>query len=275
MVIGFWNIKDKNLSDNIIDFVSEYQIDILYLAEANDITVLDFIKKSKKIIKTRVFNQLDSQSTKITLLTSLNPSLFENKKQLYSSPRWLAYQLKIPTVVNLNIISVHFHSKVNWSSQSLALECTNLSRDILNIEKDTKCDNTILIGDFNMNPFEDGIVAANGLNAIQDFNYSKTRERREIDGVYYNYFYNPMWKFFGDDKKPLGTHYCRVPGHISHEWNIYDQIMFRPSVKQYLLNIDYVEIVDKIGAEKLTKRFDRPDDKKYSDHLPIILKFKI
>ncbi len=103
--------------------------------------------------------------------------------------------MTIPSIINLNIISVHFHSKVNWSSASLALECTNLSRDIAIIENDTNCENTILIGDFNMNPFEDGIVAANGLNAIQDLNYSIQREKRIIDRVSYKYFYNPMWNF--------------------------------------------------------------------------------
>ncbi len=80
MVIGFWNIGRKNLSDSIVDFVQEKQIDILYLAEANDKTILEFLKKSKYLIKNRTFTQLDSGLTKISLLTSYDATKFLNKR---------------------------------------------------------------------------------------------------------------------------------------------------------------------------------------------------
>lgn len=274
MVIGFWNINRKNLSDSIVDFVQEKQVDILYLAEADDNTIFEFLKKVRKVIKNRSFKQLDSGLTKISLLTSYDKNIFSNNKKIYSSPRWLAHQLILPNRLSLNIISVHFHSKVNWSSASLALECTNLARDIALIEKKNNSENTILIGDFNMNPFEDGMVAANGLNAIQDLDYTEHRNNRKIDGISYKYFYNPMWNFFGDKKEPYGTHYCRVSGHISQEWNIYDQVLFRPSLKKFIER-DGIEIVSELKDDKLTKAFGRPDEKKYSDHLPIVLKLKI
>lgn len=275
MVLGFWNISRKNLSDSIVDFVLERQVDVLFLAEATSETVLEFLKKSRYFIKNRTFYQLDSGLTKIHLLTSYGISAFHNKQHLHKSPRWLVYQLLLPNIISLNLISVHFHSKVNWSPSSLSLECTNLSRDIAIIEKNTNCDNTILIGDFNMNPFEDGIVAANGLNAIQDLDYTDYQKKRNIDNISYKYFYNPMWNFFGDYRKPYGTHYCRVPGHISNEWNIYDQIIIRPGLKNYLKGKDFVEIISRIKGEKITKAFERPDKKNYSDHLPVILKLNI
>lgn len=272
MVIGFWNVNRKELSDSIIDFVLEKQVDLLYLAEANDNTILEFLKKSRYLIKNRSFIQLDSGATKITVLTSFNESIFTNNRDLHSSPRWLAYQLQ--NIIRLNVVSVHFHSKVNWTSASLALECTNLARDIALIEEYNSCENTILIGDFNMNPFEDGMVAANGLNAIQDLAYSEYSKDRTIDEVVYKYFYNPMWNFFGDSKEPYGTHYCRVSGHISQEWNIYDQIILRPSLKKFLKK-DSIQIVNSLKGEKLTKAFGRPDEKNYSDHLPIVLNLTI
>jgi len=275
MVIGFWNINCKNLSDNLIDFVTEQQIDILVLAEIDDNTILEFLTKSRAIHKNQPFSRINNHNT-VALLSKYNADVFPEENRLVSR-RWLIYSVNIPTVICFNLACVHFHSKVNWAKESLALECVNFSRDISIVEDKTGCDETILIGDFNMNPFEDGIVAANGLNAIQDLEYvSKNPNGRNIDGIDYKYFYNPMWNFFGDFKKPLGTHYCRPGGHISQEWNIYDQIMFRGTIKKYLDNNDYVKIIDEIRSEKIiTKEFGRPKDAKYSDHLPIVLKLRI
>jgi hypothetical protein len=281
MVIGFWNIDNKakkakiDKSESLIDFVSEQQIDILILAEAGENTILGFLKKAAFTIKNSTFNQLSSGVTNITVLSRYPISYFNNKSTLYKSTRWLIYHIEIPHIIHFNLASVHFHSKLNWAKESLALECVNFSRDIAIVEEQTKCYETILIGDFNMNPFEDGLIAANGLNAIQDLAYVSDRPKgRNIDGIDYSYFYNPMWNFFGDHAKPYGTHYCRPSGHISQEWNIYDQVMFRESVKKYLEK-DYVTIIDNIGGEKLTKAFERPDKELYSDHLPIIFKLKL
>ena len=282
MVIAFWNINQKKnskknveLSDTLIDFVSEHGIDILFLAEVNDTTRQNFLIKAKLKFPTRPFSHIVSSNARTTLLSSYATKSFQDLVSNYISPRWDSFLLEITGIVKLNLISVHFHSKINWSESSLALECANFARHINFIEKQTGCTDTILIGDFNMNPFEDGMVAANGLHAIQDLDYSfKTKKGRKIDGNPYPYFYNPMWNFFGDFQKPLGTHYHRTSGHISQEWNTYDQVIFRPSIKNYL-DTNYIKIIDKIGLYKLTGSYGRPNDRDYSDHLPILLKLKV
>ncbi len=264
MVIGFWNIQRKFLTDYLTDFIKDNAVDILYLAEATDEVVFCFLKQNCSL----GWKQLPDFNKKLKIFTRLTVHDFIHANFYYSS-RWLIYRYK-----TLNIISVHLPSKVDWTSQSLSFECVNLANSILKVESVSGCLNTILIGDFNMDPFEDGIVAANALNAIQNLEYTKKKNTREVNGEYYRFFYNPMWNFFGD-KNALGTHYYRNSGYISHEWRLFDQIMFRPSVSEYLdINEKYVEIITKIGTEDLTRSFKRPDAKKYSDHLPIILKLK-
>lgn len=279
MNIGFWNVNSpdnkKDLSDSLVSLTLEKQLDIICIAEIKDAIVLAFLKKINKSGTTNKYSQVKSTKNKLTIISRYTNTVFEDKSSLYSSTRWTAHKVSIPSIISFNLISVHFHSKINWSEASLALECVNLSRDITKIESDSKCSETILIGDFNMNPFENGLVAANGINALSDLNYgTKRKSGRTIDGTKYKFFYNPMWNFFGDFTEPFGTHYCRVPGHISHEWHIYDQIIFRPTLKQYL-HKPFVEIVKKIYTDSLTKNFSRPDKVNYSDHLPIILKLKL
>lgn len=276
MKIGFWNVGTKNdLSDMLVSWTNERQLDIICLAEVSDNVKLSFLKKINKSGTTKSFKQVKCAKSKITIISSYSASVFKDKSHKYSSGRWTAHKIQIPGLITFNLLAVHFHSKVNWSEASLSLECVNFSRDIELIESITKCKNTVLIGDFNMNPFENGLVAANGINAIPDLEYaSKRKKGRRIDGINYNYFYNPMWNFFGDFNKPYGTHYCRPSGHISHEWHIYDQLILRPSMKQYF-DKPFVEITTNISGSSLITNLKRPDNKNYSDHLPIIFNLKI
>lgn len=276
MKIGFWNVGSKNdLSDSIVALTIEKQLDIICLAEISDSIKLNFLKKINKSGIKRKYKQIKCSKSKLTIISSYKANVFKDKSDKYTSKRWTSHLIEIPGLIKFNLIAVHFPSKINWSNESLALECVNFSKDIERIESVTKCAETILIGDFNMNPFENGMVAANGINAIPDLNYAKKRKKgRRIDGSYYTYFYNPMWNFFGDFEEPFGTHYCRPSGHISHEWHIYDQIIVRPSIKQYF-DKPFIDIVSEISGDKLTTNLKRPDKVNYSDHLPIIFNIKL
>ena len=287
MVIAFWNIdKNTEIGDTLIDFVKEKDIDILFLAETekktkndkrnckNDDILLDFIIKSKKNLKKEYFI-IPNNDFRVKTISNYPIEYFSKKDYLFKSSRWSALNLKIPNIIELNIFPVHFYSKINWSENSLALECVNFSRDIQIVEEKTNCTNSILIGDFNMSPFENGIVASNGLNALQDVEYLLENQKgREIDGTFYKYFYNPMWNFLGDNLSPYGTMYHRVSGHISHEWHLYDQILLRPQLRKHF-NKKSFNIVTKIKGQSLLKKNNRPDEVNYSDHLPIIVELKI
>ena len=275
MTIGFWNLDKKELSDLMIDFVIEWDIDLLFLAEATPETTAAFLRKSKSTIKGDGFRQIACRKDKVILLSRFNDTLFEDKSSLYQSQRMVAYKLKIPSVGALNIIGLHFHSKKNWSDISLAMECATLANNIAVVENNCACNDTILIGDFNMNPFESGMVAANGLHSVIDLDYAVGKSNgREIDNIHYPYFYNPMWNFFGDHKQPLGTYYNRASGNVSYEWHIFDQILIRPSLKKYLFN-DYIKIVTRIGTKSLLNSLRRPDRSDCSDHLPITITLKL
>lgn len=285
MTIAFWNINNNtDLADMLIDFVKENDIEILLLAESQkskkndrgctvDDILLDFIIKSKSML-TSVFNIIPNSDFRVKVISSLDPKVFTLKSSLFNSSRWSAFHINIPGVIKLNLFPVHFYSKINWSEHSLALECVNFSRDVSIVENDTYCFNSILIGDFNMNPFEHGVVASNGIHALQDLNYLATEIKgREIDGSYYKYFYNPMWNFLGDESPPYGTMYHRASGHVSHEWNIYDQVILRPELKKYITKKS-TKIITSIAGQSILKKYDRPNEK-YSDHLPITITLKI
>jgi hypothetical protein len=104
----------------------------------------------------------------------------------------------------------NFPSKLYWSKDSQAQECVNLARQISDVEKREGHSMTLLVGDLNMNPFEQGMIGSVGLNptmarSIASQKYRTVQERR------YPFFYNPMWNLLGDDHPPAGTYY--YPSH--------------------------------------------------------------
>lgn len=284
MNIGFWNIdlnkkkekkSTKDFSDSLVSFAREQDLDILCLAESNENTQLSFLTKINVSGIITPYHQVKTYKDRISIFSRLSNFIFDDMSHLYNSNRWTIVNISIPHIFTCNLVVVHFDSKSDWSNASLSLECVNLAKDIATIEQATKCSDTILIGDFNMDPFEDGLVAANGINALASLDHAlKKPKGREVNRTFYPYFYNPMWNFFGDFSEPYGTYYYRTPRHISHEWHIFDQIIIRPSLKPYL-HKDFVKIIHKIYNENLTKNFLRPDNVNYSDHLPITLKLKL
>lgn len=274
MNIGFWNIYKKDNSDVIVQIMIENEIDIMCLAEvkSNQITI-DIIKKYSAITNKNLY-AIKSTKDKVIFLSRLDYKIFTDLSAKYNSKRLVSFLIELPTKIKINLIGVHFHSKNNWSDISLAMECVTLSNAIKDIEKFTKTTNTILIGDFNMNPFESGLLSTNGLNTISDKEYLKTNKGRLVDNTHYPFFYNPMWNFFGDKKEAKGTFFYRNSGNISYEWNLFDQVLLRPSLIKHL-NHDAIKIITKTSTQKLISKFGRPDKKDYSDHLPIILNLNI
>ena len=283
MKIGFWNIDSsgnnlahgKDLSDSLVSLILEKEIDIMCIAEANDDVIATVLAKIQKMPSGQGYNQVRNFKDKVTLISNISDGDFKDCGDQYSSTRWASHFISIPGKLDFNLFTVHFHSKSNWSDESQGFECVNLSRDIAIVESHTGCDNTIVVGDFNMNPFESGMVAANALHAIPDLDYAQRHPQgREIDGTDYRFFYNPMWNFFGDYTSPVGTYYFRASGHVAYEWHIFDQVIFRPTLKQLLGN-DYVQIIQEIDNDSLVQGLGRPDRTLYSDHLPITLKISV
>jgi len=275
MNIAFWNLDKKDLSDQLVQLTNEKSIDILCLAEVTDGVATDFIRKINIFHPKTKYSFVASAKNKVRIISRLTASSFIDKSDSYKSNRLSAHLLKLPNIIELNLVCVHFHAKNYWSEDAQALECATLSKAIGKVEISSGCHNTIVIGDFNMNPFEKGMVSAIGLHAIPDLELALSGKKgRQIDNTDYPYFYNPMWNFFGDHLMPFGTYFYHSPDNLSYVWHVFDQVLLRPNLKNNLAN-DYIEIVTKIGGDSLVDAKKRPDAKKYSDHLPIILKLKI
>ena len=124
-----------------------------------------------------------------------------------------------------------------------------------------------------MNPFEAGVVGAAGLNATMVRNQAR-KELRVVQGNKYRFFYNPMWRYFGDGQAaPPGTYYYDNHEHVTYYWNLFDQVLVRPDL---ISNLDAgdLEIVQRIGAISLLDHEGIPNQLIGSDHLPLLFSLR-
>jgi len=101
--------------------------------------------------------------------------------------------------------------------------------------------------------------------------FASVRERT-VDAESFSMFYNPMWRFFGDDRSdPPGTYWFRSSRPVVYDWNMFDQAMLRPEL---IHSLTHIRIIDRIGSPSLLLD-GRPDPTVGSDHLPLFVEIDL
>ena len=264
----FWNVKNKNSIGQITNLVKKYNIDILILAEfeASEVELL----LSLNLEKTEYFyNKSRIDKHKIKIFSRYGYDIFEPK--LENNKRLTIRKLRINRSTNISIAAVHLISKKNCDERNQQFEALNYIQDIINHEKNIGNKNTLVVGDFNMNPFEEAMVSSNIFNSVMCKEIAQ-KEQRIVQGRSYHYFYNPSWNLFGDFKKPVGTYYYNKAEHINYKWNIFDQVLLRPPLIDKFVQNDF-KIITSDGRESLLTKNGLPNHN-ISDHLPITFSLK-
>jgi hypothetical protein len=163
----------------------------------------------------------------------------------------------------------HLPSKLYWSGDSQSYECIDLARRIVAEEDRAGHRRTVLVGDFNMNPFESAMVATEGLHSVMSRRVAD-RHVRTVQGREYRFFYNPMWGHFGDaESNTAGSYFYDGAEHVNYFWNMFDQVLLRPELTQGF-DPGQLRILTSAGTLSLVRSDGRPDRATCSDHLPIV-----
>jgi hypothetical protein len=178
-------------------------------------------------------------------------------------------QLMLPSRMDILLAVTHLPSKLYWSGDSQRDLCPQLASEIRRCEERVGHTRTVLVGDLNMNPFESGVVSSVGLHGTMARRVAE-RKSRTVLGRDYPFFYNPMWGHFGDGLDgPPGTYYNLKAETVCYFWNIFDQVLVRPSLLDAFDN-DHLKILDSSGDDSLLTAGGLPNKRVASDHLPIV-----
>lgn len=259
--IMFWNVhRNPNIDYILQDVILEKECNILILAEYNN-NLTSFCNKLS--VQNKDFYEVPIIGCKrIKIIAEKNYSA-----EIISDSQYY-------TIHNFNFIgkqlliaSLHFPSKLHASSDDTIAISSRMINDVSEAESRINHNNTIIIGDFNANPFEEICINANCFHAISSAKEVEHIERT-VNSYKYKMLYNPMWNFFGDYNKPEGTYFKTNTGIKTYFWNIFDQVLLRPSMLNSF-KADSLQIIHNINGNSLLNKRGVPDINKYSDHLPI------
>ncbi|QMW07215.1 endonuclease/exonuclease/phosphatase family protein [Spirosoma foliorum] len=265
----FWNVQKKNLTPQIVNLAHNRGIDILVLAE-NPVSSVQLIQALNTTGPHYFQNHPLSQCKKITIITKFH---YNSIAPIEETARLTIRHIHLPTGEDFLLTALHLVDKGNFTAESQN-EAASLTADqLIRVENRLQFDRHIVLGDFNMNPFETGMIKANGFHGTMSSEVAslgyRTVQTRE-----YPYFYNPTWSLFGDLNKDVsGTYYYKHAEHVCYEWNVFDQVLIRPRLVPNFVK-DSLEIIQTDGVTSLITTRNTPNQSTYSDHLPLFFTLK-
>lgn len=268
----FWNVDHKKTPfETVINDISK-DIDILVLAEAENINDLE-IESAGKLNRVTLMNPAVDQDDLTPRVYSSGRGFKLSHLNTVLSKRLIAYTLKLRGLDPVIFCAIHFPSKLEYNSSTQeALASTYISW-INELEEVRKTKRTIVCGDFNMNPFELGMIQPTGFNATMSKDIVKTDKKRTFHYQKYDYFYNPMWNFMGDHingspKLPGSYHFYTTTNVEITYWNVFDKVIARPELVDHL-DLASVNILQNKNGHTFIDSAFKIDRVKYSDHLPL------
>lgn len=253
----FWNTHDnEDINTVLCDIIVEQKSNIVVLAEYKDI-VEDLI------------NRLDLNGIRMDVYPSVGCdrlTILGNKKNIRQSRQSKYYSMQI-IENDLLLCGVHLPSQMWTDERTQTLAFQSVVHDIELAEKESGIDKTVVVGDFNQNPYDDGCLGALGFHGIPVADEAQ-KISRVIYDTEYKMFYNPMWNLLGDFNYPPGTYYYRGNKEKNEFWNIFDQVIVRPRLRSNFVDKE-LKIITKTQKVSLVTQNLHPN-KKISDHLPIV-----
>ncbi|ADG69436.1 Endonuclease/exonuclease/phosphatase [Planctopirus limnophila DSM 3776] len=262
---GFWNTYRKSLVEPVIEWVHEFELNIVLLAEST--LSSQSLAEMLSISSGQVWSYPKNPIRRFCVayrepLLSFEPVYVDRSER--------APLLELRTGHETLLIAlVHLPSLLHRDETDQDIIISDLISRIDEQEKFAGHSRTMVIGDFNLNPFSRQVIGANGLHATMSRQLVK-KGSRTVDGNERKMFYNPMWRFLGDDgEHPPGTHFYRSSTSNAYFWHVFDQVLLRNELTDRLVDL---KIITKLNSFSLLNDSGQPDRENFSDHFPVVLK---
>ena len=266
MTFLFWNLGHPSEAQALLPRLARaHAADVVIVAECLDIATVQ-----------SALNEPDTQyylspgRSRVEVFTRFSESYCRTVEDHHL---YTLRALEIPGVLPLLFAAAHLPSGLQTPLESRNEHCRSFARRVHAAEAALGHRNTVVIGDFNLNPFDAGIAFAGGFHAVSDRRLA-ARGARIIQGEEFPFFYNPMWRFFGDFNQAPGSYYYRRADHTEYFWHLYDQVLIRPDLLRYFRD-DGIALPATVDGVGLLNRVGQPDRLTASDHLPLVLRLHL
>ena len=190
MKLLFWNTKFCKEFNVILSILNTESPDLFFLAEFDEDLILSNLS-NLNIINYEYFLNPGCGKIKIIkkkTLTDIELSLQHND-----------YSALFLKNLDTYIISLHMPSQMSYNLDALKHNISEFKFKFENFIGNSAEKNILLIGDFNVNPFESPIVNYDGLSATNTKNFNVTKTFRSKQNHVY---YNPTWRLYSENDFP-------------------------------------------------------------------------
>lgn len=274
----FWNLKggsQDSLCACLTELVVLHDIQILIVAEATLTLRQRFLQHCQG--QGLGYSELETlqPQVKTHIFSRYPPASF---RDLAGSDRMRVLAVKIGDLEEILLFSLHLWDARNSSLEDRGFRSMQIAQQIKAQQNLAGHSRSIVVGDFNMNPFDPPMISPAGFHAVMDRAISQRRTSaqrngRIIDDETYPYLYNPTWHLMGNQVSRVpGSYYFSQP-KVTHYWYTLDQVLVGPDLVSRF-SIDSLELLTQVNDHHLlTPQAGKPNAKLYSDHLP--LKFSL
>jgi endonuclease/exonuclease/phosphatase family metal-dependent hydrolase len=269
LTVLFWNIQKKPLLHRVARIATSQVVDVVLLTECEQ-TDADLLAALNGVGK-GPFRCPTRRNDRFRVACRFPASVF-GERYTDASRRLSVYELKTQPAEPLLLGLVHLVSPAQWEDRvhrnGAAAEVAGALRQF---ESKRGHARTVVVGDFNLNPFDDGLIGVHGFHSLMTRGLARQRDRRLLQGTERPSFFNPMWQFMTDrSPHPSGTVYFEEARPTNPYWHTPDQVLVRPALVDRLVEVQVLEtdgIVSLLDASS-----GRPDDTNGSDHLPLLFR---
>jgi len=257
MRVLFWNLKGNNLTSYIEQLINEHNPDIAVFAEYGSVDFhqieVDTHNSYRHIIGI-------GGCDKVTiLLKSTIPILFTHEQS-----RYVIFSFEYGEEY-YSLAGIHLQDRWSTDTATRLVTIRRLIQDISNVESRCGSKRTVVIGDFNANPYDDELLLADAFNAVLFKDVIKQSETCKVADNTFRRFYNPILNYISEFTKTYGS-FHNTNGANSPIWHCLDQVIVSKALCDQISNVQYLK---RIGTQTLMARV-KPNSA-ISDHLPLLV----
>ena len=282
MRVLYWNVGRRLLLRETLTIAGEVNADVLCVAECfqERRTGVEFPPDELTLSAgggspsyRRVISPADGTLRRkigfVELFLRTDAGVVPSVRWLIERTRYRFVELSYADSPGVTLGLVHYFSRVSRDREEQNELAGRLARDLSEAARLTGHDRSMLIGDFNFEPFDTAMISAEKLHAVPD-RRDASRGERTVAGETRTMMYNPMWRLFGDDGgSPAGTYFHRNSGTVTPFWRVFDQVVPRPSLIPAFAAGEPLVVLECGGRPLVDPGSGRPDRDRFSDHLPL------
>lgn len=176
MTFLFWNLHRRDLRDSLRRLAVRHEVDVFVLAECDSIAAVLLGLNPEGGKADYVFAEGAGQNEPIQIFTRF-PSSFQEAVQ--TAPRFTIRRIGLPGKPDILLAAAHLLSGLYADKIDRFTGAQRFAQTIQETEREAGHNRTVVVGDLNMNPFDDGVAGSSALHGVMTKDIAR-RETRMV-----------------------------------------------------------------------------------------------